>query len=480
MRARWIPLGTLLAHIVLPAQSFVVVGPDEWRAAAEPLLARRGQQGLAVEWLAPRADLRQALHERVRRSERPGYVLLLGDAPALPSLERPGLPAIVPRMPGSETVASDLGYVDVADDGAPSWTIGRIPARDPRELATVVAKMLAYEQAPAGAWQREVSLVAGDGNFGAVLDTVLGGAMRQLFAEELAPSFVLAALIALPESPFFVPEERFGASVIERLDAGPLAFVYAGHGALDRFANLRLSGSRRSWPLLRIADVDSLQHAERTILMAYACHIGEFDKDCLGEALLRHAHGPVAVLAASQVSFPFGDLLLGRELMRAQAGRDATRLGDWIRIARARLMHADAKDPFHVRAGTLAGFLGLNAEQQDALRRYTADLYHLLGDPALVLPSSGAIELALERKAVVGEPLLLRVGAPCRVRIELCRDRGQQPDDVLATKELEPGATRCELAWPAPITGGMLVVRAFGQDGGRVWLGGLRFAVKRG
>ena len=493
---RWLA-GFLALPGVASAQPYVVVGPSAFAPAARPLLEARKAQGLAPLWIELDAQLAgdaralaARIHAEIGKTKTPGYLLLLGDSDRgkapLPTLSRPGLQSLVPGMPGKQRVWSDLGFVDPQDSGSPTWAIGRIPARDAEQVATVVAKILAYEKIAPGPWVRELELVAGDGDFGVVIDTVLNGALRQLFAEELAPGFALGALIALPDSPFFASPPTFGQEVRNRLDAGPFALVYAGHGWIDRFADLRLRGQPGAWPILRTDDVAKLEHAERSIVLAWACHIGEFPREALGEVLLRAPHGPVAVVAASEVSFPFGDFVLGRELMRAQEDLGITRLGDLVKVSKQRALHPDPTDKFGKRAALLAGLMGLDADQQQELRRYTADLYHLLGDPALLLPARGKLDVQVEGRATLAIPLVVQIGGSAdagigRVWVELCKDRGQDPRDVLLATEVEAqgGRARVTLPWPKDAQPGQAIVRVQATTPGRFWFGGKRFRVFR-
>ncbi|MCC6671874.1 MAG: hypothetical protein IT458_12500 [Planctomycetes bacterium] len=433
------------------AQDYLVVGPPALAEAAQGLLQARRAEGLRAEWIEvpagddPRAvaeALRTMLHARIAAAAQPGHVLLLGDAARgglpVPALARPGLPTIVPGMPGSAQVWSDLGYVDVKGDGAPSFALGRIPAASPDQLRAVIARSLAYERLAPGEWVRELTFCAGDGDFGAVLDATLENAMRVLFTEELDPAQRLRSLVALPESPYFAPPEDFAEVVRAELDAGPFAFLYAGHGQIDRLADLRLRGRSGSWPLLRREDAARLRGAQRTLVFAFACHVGEFPRRSLGEDLLFAAHGPVAVVAASQVSFPFGDLLLGRELMRlARDHQRPARLGPLLAEARRRMLAPDPGDPFTRRAQTLAGMLMLFTESQARLRRYTADLYHLLGDPALRLPRVERVAVEALGGLRVSAPVRVRVTSPrdAQVVLELARDRGR-PAAAAATRPL--------------------------------------------
>ena len=486
---------------------FLIAGQRELLLASEALCRRRAAQGLVVERyeLAPSGEapaaalaLRRHVHERIAASPLPGYLLLVGDSELggfpLPSLRRPGLPTYREGSPGAVEVWSDLGYVDPDDDGAPEWSCGRLPVRDAAALRSVIDKILAYEDplAPAlerGSWQRELGMIATSGNFGALLDGAIEGAIAKLFREELDTRYELHQVVGLESSPYYVAPAEFHTAVLALLEEGPLAAIYAGHGQLGRFARFR------GQPVLGIEDASQLRHASRTLLMAYACHIGGFPKSCLGEALLAAPGGPCAVFAASEVSFPLGDILLGRELMQelGRAGAEL-RLGDLIRAAKCRLS-APPDDEFQRWAGAVAVGLGFEPAQRAGLCRYTSDLYHLLGDPAmrLSLPSSLTLE-ALPPAGPASGPLRIRLSCssgtqPERVRVELCLDRGAVRDeqgapatDLLQAVELDwPAASsvletqfECELPKVRH-----LALRAFGHTREHTWAGGLRFRVER-
>ncbi|MGE3172544.1 MAG: C25 family cysteine peptidase [Planctomycetota bacterium] len=492
-------LPLLLAGAIarLPAQSFVVVGAPELLDAADALCAHRGKQGLSVERLPygegtactdPEA-LRRALHERIRAEDQPGYLLLLGDPLGelpLPPLERPGLRTFgIPH--GKERVVSDLGYVDVDDDGRPEWACGRLPCRTPQEVRAAARKILAYERTPPDddGWQRDVALIANSGDFGAVIDALLENAIQELLRDNLAPGDRVCGVVGLKDNPLYAPPEDFLPRVLAALDAGPFAAVYAGHGSTTRFAPVA------GHPVLRSADAAKLRSAERTALFAFACHIGAFHRECLGEALLRAEHGPCAVVAASEVSFPYGDVLFAREMLRVLSVADGPlRIGDLVARGKAALL-ADEPDPYRARAERLARTLGYDAEQCAHLRRYTADLYHLLGDPAMPLRLPRPLEVAAEQ-AEAGGPLRVRIvcpgdARPRALRVELCVDRGARRDDgaatdVLATATARPSkdGAEVEFAFAAlPARGRYVWVRVYGRDGEDCWTGGARIAVRR-
>lgn len=192
------------AGLLAPA-SIVADAPSAWRTpnhaadyiavvhrslwdAIQPLLDHRAAEGLRVatvdvqdiydEWSGGRVEpeairdfLTYAYHHWNAGEAPPTYVLLVGDGhydfknargTNLPNLIPPYLLDIDPWI--GET-AADNRFVsaDSPDDYLPDMAVGRIPARDPADVAAVVAKILAYETtAAAGLWQNRIIFVADD------------------------------------------------------------------------------------------------------------------------------------------------------------------------------------------------------------------------------------------------------------------------------------------------------------------------------
>ncbi len=484
-------------HSTATAQQFVVAGPAELVAATKPLREHRAKQGLDVRVLdlasgRPQevaAKLRDDVHARIDAAQAPGYLLLVGDIGPVPTLYRPGLRSHAEKYQlGAQRVPSDLGYVDIDDDGKPEWSCGRLPANTVAEVEAMVAKILAYE-APsdkAADWQCDVTLIANAGNFGAQIDRAIEHTVNQLFREDLSPWYRIRGVVGMETSPFYTAPDDFLRAVTRELNRGPFAAIYAGHGRRNSFASVQ------GKPVFRKRDVPELHGAHRSIVMAYACHIASFQHDCcLAEAMVRSPGGPVAVFAASEVSFPFGDLLLGHELMQTLSARKGElRIGDLIRKAKVTTL-GDPTDPFHLRAEIVGNTLGLDERTRSGTRRYTSDLYHLLGDPALVLrlPREIVVALASGRAVKRGRPIEVVLTCrgedghhPSRVRVELCFDRGARKNAGLNADVLSSS----EHAWDDSdelrvvidgrgLRGRYAIVRVFAQDGADSWVGGLRF-----
>jgi hypothetical protein len=59
---------------------------------------------------------------------------------------------------------------------------------------------------------------------------------------------------------------------------------------------------------------------------------------CLGEELLLAEDGPVAVIAATRVTMPYGNTIMGCELLRACFQDRPEALGDVVRLAQRRVL----------------------------------------------------------------------------------------------------------------------------------------------
>jgi Peptidase family C25 len=119
-----------------------------------------------------------------------------------------------------------------------------------------------------------------------------------------------------------------------------------------------------------------------------ACYTGAFDAsaDCLGEELVLADHGPVAVIAATRVTMPYGNTVLGCELLRACFGTRQPAIGDVVRLAQRRTLEKPAAgDVLRISLDSLAENLAATSNDLAAERREHVWMYQLLGDPLIEL-----------------------------------------------------------------------------------------------
>jgi hypothetical protein len=346
---------------------WIVITPRELLDEAEPLRLHRQGQGLASRAVAledvydafshgepdPRAIedfLSWAFHEWARPSPR--YVLLLGEATYDPR----GYAATATRLDRVPTpmiqspflwAPSDLVYAAVnGEDPLPDIAIGRLNANGAGEAAAVVAKILDFEISGYDLSGNAV-LVADDpgdgraGDFEAdVQDIALrmpGRSSQTIYRRDLG-------------------DAEAHARIMGAFDAGASLMSYVGHG------------SYRLWAansLLLDNDVDLLQAQPRQpLLLTMTCSTGYFvptSRNSITERLVL-AQGKGAIAAFSPTSESYNDA--------------------------AHIFHAALVDRLESGAYDRLGDLVLDAQIEYADSGAFPDmlsLYHLFGDPALVI-----------------------------------------------------------------------------------------------
>ncbi len=392
----------------------LVVCPEEFREALAPWVEYRRDQGHQLLVIAPphkegRASA-HALSQQIRRIARSGklrYVVLVGDVAGdcAASVVVPThyVRAKVNVRWGSEPfIATDQGYADTDGDLLPDLAVGRIPADSPAELAAVIRKILRYEQqAKPGDWQRRVNIVAGSGGFGPVTDMLIEMAARSVIRQTLPANYTVSQTIAGGRSRAGSTPPQFVHKARQRLNEKSLAWIYLGHGLPTRLVHVLTPQGDPS--ILSVDDVSQIRcSAASPLAVLVACYTGAFDgsTDCLAEELVLHEQGPVAVIAATRVTMPYGNAVLGCELLRAcchdreaiakgEPGiKSKATLGDRFVTAGRQTLRKSTNDPLRQSLDSMAQGLSPPPVDLEAERREHVWMYHLLGDPLLRLPSS--------------------------------------------------------------------------------------------
>jgi hypothetical protein len=108
-------------------------------------------------------------------------------------------------------------------------------------------------------------------------------------------------------------------------------------------------------------------------------------RNCLAEELLTAADGPVAVVAATRVTMPYGNTVLGCELLRACFREHPAHLGDSLRLAEQKTLRPVADDQLRLSLDSMAAGLSPAPADLATERREHVLMYHLFGDPLLHL-----------------------------------------------------------------------------------------------
>ncbi len=291
---------------------YIVIAHPSLIAATQPLLVWRQNQGLrtavvATDQIADQFGHGIATPDAVRAFLRwavaawpapaPRFLLLAGDASYDRDPTRNLVPtALVPTQELGET-ASDTALADLDDDSLPDLAVGRLPARTPAQMQTLVSKTLAYEQqTPPTHWQQRLLLIADDDD-----------PFFRSFDDEMAPLF--------PTS-FSVTTLTIGddadvrSSLKAAFESGQELISYMGHGAIDLWAQEEI---------LRNEDIAALDQGNRLpFVVVWACLNGYFhhpQQTSLGETLILTPNkGAVAVLAPTGETYALDQRLLAQAL----------------------------------------------------------------------------------------------------------------------------------------------------------------------
>jgi hypothetical protein len=378
---------------------YVVVAPEAWLSALDPLLALRRHQGhhvaaLSTEAIAARsgdkllsADAISAfvrdLHAHSNGALR--YVFLVGDVPVGRDAYDDGPPpdGVIPAgyLPKLDywTGATDTEPPYPTDDvfahptPDASLAVGRFPAHDVRDVEAFVQRLVAYESAPAeGAWRRRVVVFTGPARYGVVADTLIQSTAQHVLDNVLPYDYDLRFTFGFPENPYAVAPQALGDKLVSDLDGGALLAAYVGHGLGSSFDHIDFRGER-----YRIGSVEDMQRLDIPVgapfFLSLTCLTGAFDRpsDSLAEAFVRNPHGGIAAFAASRTVHPYANGLLAEAIARAFLIDQARTIGDGL-LAVKRLAPT-----YRQRLLELAyGF------DVDALLTEHAGLYNLFGDPA--------------------------------------------------------------------------------------------------
>jgi len=377
----------------------LVVCPQYLRAALSPWETYRRGQGHELTVIEPPLSSAE-LADQVKsaaRAQQLRYVVLVGDVDVVPTAYAK---AKVNILWGSEpTIATDQPYADLDGDARPDLAIGRIPADTPAELQAVVRKLLRYERSASdGSWRRQLDVVAGVGGFGVVTDAMIEASARSVFQQVVPANYTVRRLKTDPDA------------TCNQISAGSLAWIYLGHGLptmLDVAATPR--GPR---PILAVDDVPKLRcGANGPLAVLVACYAGAIDarSDSLAEELTLSERGPVATIAATRVTMPYGNSVLGCELLRATFRDSPGTLGDiWLRAQRNALSATNPSDSLRKSLDAVA--LGVSPPPADlaAEREEHVVLYQLLGDPLLRLNFPTAEDQLPQHVATNGDQTMVK------------------------------------------------------------------------
>ncbi len=399
----------------------------------------QGHEFVHISGLRPSREIQTAV--RVHASKHPlRYVVIFGDAdPDMmydARVRRRCVPtfyaeARVTSEWGSEPyIASDNPYADLNGDHVPDLAIGRICFDRPDQLETILQKIIHYEeQASPGAWRRRVHLTAGVGGFGAIADAAIEAATKK-FITDLLPAEYDVTLTHGSWRSAYCPDPRlFRETVLRRVQSGGLFWVYMGHGYPERLDRLTFGDS--VVPILEADDVRYVRSKNGPpIALLLACYTGAYDQDqeCFAERLVQTPDGPIAAIAGSRVTMPYGMAIFATSMLDGYFEKKLDCLGDVFIYAKKSLSE-NSPSPTTARKllDTAAVALSPGKDKLDAERTEHQLLFQLLGDPLTQLAHPKPIHLQCRTRIKAGETLRISgksaIGGKCLVELVCRRDR---------------------------------------------------------
>ena len=414
----------------------IVVCPKAWQTELKPWLTHREQQGLSLSLLdttATRDELKQKIQTiAAANPQRLKYLLLVGDVAITEVVASGDLSKTIPtyyidstamvRFGSESHIATDNPYADLNNDGLPELAVGRIPCDNERELRSWVERLIEHEQHnDFSEWRRRVHVVAGVGGFGVLIDSAVEMTAKQFLSQGIPHGYSISLTQASPASPYCPPPSEFANTTINRFNEGGLFWIYMGHGNIRHLDFIR---DEDRWHC--IMDEQCLHQIQpgpkSPIAVFLACYTGAFDakEDSIAERLIKQPNGPVAALAGSRMTGPYGMSVLGSEMLEICFEDRCETLGDILQQAKCRSMKkiedgavapasADDKRQWIDR---LAIALSPSNHDLDQERFEHVHMMNLLGDPMLRIRHPEPVTLTIEPTAESASTLKIRGHSP--------------------------------------------------------------------
>lgn len=323
------------------AANLLIVTNRDFIPALEALKAWRMGQGYKVEIVdvddiydefsfggkSPYAVRSFLQYARANWKIAPQYVLLAGDSSYDPKnyLGFGDLDIVSTKLIDTEFMetASDDWIADFNADGVAEMAVGRLPVRSKEEAASMVARLVSYDQSRGTA---ELTLVA-DANDG---------------FDFTSATAQLRALVPKDTRVVEIDRGRMGdqakPALIDAINRGQKIVNYTGHGNVDQWrANL-----------LTNADAGLLTNQNRLALFVMMTCLNGYSDDpalsSLAKALMKSANGgAVAVWASSGTTMPDEQVLMNQEFYRQLFAKGGITLGNAINRAKAAVTDPDVR-----------------------------------------------------------------------------------------------------------------------------------------
>lgn len=263
-------------------------------------------------------------------------------------------------------------------------------------------------------------------------DSVIELVTRRFLTDRVPGWSELTMTHASPSSPYCPDPWRFGESIIERMNEGGTFWVYVGHGHVQTLDYVKVD--EQFLEIMTSAHIAKVDVGNRPPIAVFlACYTGAFDarEDCLAEQLLKHPTGPVAALAASRVTGPYGMSMLASGLLSGCYDRQMERLGDVVLHAKQAMLRPDSTSGKDARGNSAPqeAQMQLISSVASALSPEGHDLsverlehvweMNLLGDPMLRISHPDILKLTVPERIHAGEEIRVSGVAPLAGRLQI-------------------------------------------------------------
>lgn len=419
------------------APDTAVVCDAQLRPTMEKWVEYRQRQGHRMVWIDSAADphlIRQRIIQRAKQTPL-RYVLLVGDHRGPFVVPAFHAPARVILDWGSETtIATDMPYGDLDGDQIPELAVGRFCVDNATQLRWQIEKTIAFEQTP-GTWRRNLHFIAGVSGISPLVDQAIETAVKRLLTQSIPNDFQTTMTRANWRSPFCPDPRQITETTLTRLNEGGLFWVYMGHGHWNHLDWLQAPKDR--YLILAKEDVVRANYRQAPAIAVFlSCYAGAMDaEESIVEELVRAPRGPVAAIAASRVSMPYGISIFSTGLMDGYFRNRSPTLGAAFLSGQQRL--ASKQLPARIRwIKWLAKVASPKPELLDAEQAEHLRLFNLFGDPLLRLPLAESAELVAVKTISADAPLSVAITVPFagKGRLILTKPLDQLPGPAKARK----------------------------------------------
>ena len=228
--------------------------------------------------------------------------------------------------------ATDEWFADADGDGLPELAVGRLPMRTVEQAETMVAKLVTYAQAAAGAWTKEVVLLA-DSDDPTWSFEVDAAQIRDVLPAGYTAHSVLAGAAG--------GAAAARTELLDLVGQGQLLVNYMGHGSTYVWG--------KHADLLTSADVTGgwQPQAGLPIVLAMNCLNGFFQgiygEESLAETFLRAPQGAVAMWASSGITYAAAQGAVNQEFIRVVFGGRTQTVGEAVVAAKQVVTDRDVR-----------------------------------------------------------------------------------------------------------------------------------------